>query len=122
VDPAFEIAIARQHRRNDEVVLLDRRRHRRVERTAVAYAGGAAVAGQGEAERFERFQQAGLAQVLRHGPRPWGQARLDGRRDRQTARHGVSGKQTRGHHHRGIGRVRAACDGRDGDGAVANLD
>ena len=59
MDAALEVAVARQHCRDDEVVALDRRRNPGVERSAVADARRAAVADDAEAELLERLEQAG---------------------------------------------------------------
>ena len=58
VDPALEVAVARQDGGRDELVGLDRPGDRLVERAGVADAGRAAVAGQGEAEGRERRRSA----------------------------------------------------------------
>ena len=60
VDAAFEIAIARQHRGGDQIVLVDRLGDLLRQRTGIADAGGAAEADQIEAERVEILLQAGL--------------------------------------------------------------
>ena len=51
MDAPLEVAVARQHGGDHEVVLLDGLRDRLVERTAVADAGRAAVAGERESKR-----------------------------------------------------------------------
>ena len=66
VDPALEVAVARQDRGDDQVVLLDRRGDRLVERPGVADAGRAAVAGQREPERLERRHQPGGLEIAGH--------------------------------------------------------
>ena len=63
MDPALEVAVARQDGRHDQVVGLDRLGDRRVERAGVADAGRAAVAGEGEAEGLERGHQPGRLEV-----------------------------------------------------------
>ena len=75
VDPALEVAVARQDRGDDQVVRLDRRGDRVVERAGVADAGRAAVAGQREAERLERVHQPGGLEVAGHRPRARAPAR-----------------------------------------------
>ena len=82
VDPALEVAVARQHGRDDELVGLDRLRDRLGERAGVADARRAAVAGEREAERRERPHQAGLLEVAGHGLGSRRQRGLDGGRDR----------------------------------------
>ena len=59
IDAALEIAVARQHRRGDEVVLGDGRRNLRRQRAGIADAGGAAEADDVEAELVERLLQLG---------------------------------------------------------------
>ena len=53
LDAPFEVAVAAQHRRDDEIPRFDFRRHVVRQRAAVADAGRAAVADQIEAERVE---------------------------------------------------------------------
>ena len=83
IDAPLEIAIAREHRGRDEIVLGDRRRNRRRQRARIADAGRAAVADDVEAELVERLLQFGgfeiflddLAARRQRGLHP----RLDGR-------------------------------------------
>ena len=65
VDPPLEVAVPREHGRDDEVVLLDGGRDRGVERAGVADARRAAVAREREAELLERRHQAGRLEVAR---------------------------------------------------------
>ena len=58
IDAALEIAVAREHRRGDEIALGDRRRDRLRQRPGIADAGGAAEADEVEAERVEIVLQA----------------------------------------------------------------
>ena len=67
MDAALEVAVARQHGRDDELVALDGAGDLDVERTAVADARRAAVADDAEAELLERLEQAGRRVVLGHG-------------------------------------------------------
>ena len=110
MDPALEVAIPREHGRDDEVVLLDGGRDRGVERAGVADARRAAVAREREAELLERRHQACRLEIPgdRLGARR--QRRLDGRLDPQSARHRVSGEQPRPDHHGRVGRVGAGGD------------
>ena len=59
VHAAFEIAVARQHRGGDQIVLVDRLGNRLRQRAGIADAGGAAIADEVEAERVEIILQAG---------------------------------------------------------------
>ena len=60
LDAALEVAVAAQHRRDDEVARFDLRRHVVRQRTAVADAGRAAVADEVEAELVEIQVEARL--------------------------------------------------------------
>ena len=53
VHAALEVAVAREHRGGDEVVVVDRLRDRLRQRAGIADAGGAAEADEVEAERVE---------------------------------------------------------------------
>ena len=68
MDPALEVAVAREHGRDDQVVRLDRLGDRRVERPGVADARRAAVARQREPERLERRHQPGRLEIARSRP------------------------------------------------------
>ena len=64
VDPALEVAVARQHRDDGEVVVVDGLADLGDQRTGVADAGGAAVADEVEAELVEVRREAGLLVVV----------------------------------------------------------
>ena len=64
VDPALEVAVAREHAGHHQVALVDRLGHRLGQRAAVADAGGAAVAHHVEAELLQVGQQPGRVEVL----------------------------------------------------------
>ena len=64
VDAAFEIAIAREHRGGDEIVVVDRLGILRRQRAGIADAGGAAEADEIEAELVEILLQAGLLEIF----------------------------------------------------------
>ena len=53
VDAGFEVAVPAEHARGDQVVLRDDLFYSRIERAAVAYAGGASVPDQVEAQPVE---------------------------------------------------------------------
>ena len=65
VDPALEVAVARQHRAHDQARLLDRLRDRLGQRPRVPDARRAAVADQVEAELDERLVEAGALRGIR---------------------------------------------------------
>ena len=92
------------------------------ERAGVPDAGGAAVADEVEAERFEVVPEVGLVVVLgddlgagRHGG-------LDPGLAAEAARGSFAGDEAGGEHDVGVGRVGAAGDGGDDDRAVAELE
>ena len=64
VDAAFEVAVARQHRGGDQIVLVDRFGDLLRQRAGIADAGGAAEADEVEAERVEILLQAGLVEIF----------------------------------------------------------
>ena len=66
LDASFEIAIAAQHRGDDQISCVDFRRHVVGQRPAVADARRAAVADQIEAELVEIRLEARLSQILGH--------------------------------------------------------
>ena len=79
LDAAFEVAVAAQHRRDDEPALAHLGGDLVGQRAAVADARRAAVADEVEAELIEIRLQAGLAQVLGDDLRARRQAGLDPR-------------------------------------------
>ena len=120
VDPALEVAVAREDGRRDEPLLLDLVGDRLVERARVADAGRAAVAGQGEAERREGSGEAGALQVGGHRLGAGRQRRLHGRRDPQAPRDRVPGQEAGPDHDGRVRGVRARGDRGDDDRAVAD--
>jgi hypothetical protein len=95
VHPALEVAVAGQNRAGDQVVVVDGLGNRRVERAGVADAGGAAIAGQVEAERIEILLDIGLFQIVGHHLRARRQRGFHPRLDLQTFFERVSGNKTR---------------------------
>ena len=120
VDPALEVAVARQHRGDREVGLVDRGRDLGDERAGVADAGRAAVADEVEAELVEVRRQAGPLVVVGDDLRAGRQRRLDPRLALQALLDGVLGQQRRADHHRRVGGVGARRDRRDRDRAVVD--
>ena len=121
VDPALEVAVARQHRDDREVGVVDDLGDLGRQRAAVADAGRAAVADEVEAELVEVLGQSGAVEVLGHDLRARRQRGLHPRLDLQALLHGVAGEQAGAEHHRGVGGVGAARDRRDHDVAVVEL-
>ena len=64
VDAAFEVAVAREHRDDREVVLVHRVRDAVEQRAGVADAGGAPVSGEVEAQVVERLDESGALEVV----------------------------------------------------------
>jgi hypothetical protein len=60
IDAALEIAVARQHRGDHQIALLDRAGDRLGQRPGIADAGGAAIADEVEAELVEISCRPGL--------------------------------------------------------------
>jgi hypothetical protein len=122
VHPALEIAVARQHRGGDQIIVVDGLRDRRIQRAGVADAGGAAVAHQVEAQGVQILLQAGGRQIVGDHLRPGRQGGLDPRLDRHAQGMGLARHQTRGDQHRGVGGVGAGGDGGDHHVAVAEVE
>src|SRR5450830_427141 len=109
----FEVAVARQHSRSDDVVGGDGGVQFRGQVASVTDTGGAAVSGHAEAQFFQVGQQAGSGQVLGHDARARSQRGLDVRSDFQASFHGFLGQQAGSEHHarvRGVGARRDCSD------------
>src|SRR5262245_28443506 len=65
MDASLKIAVAAQHRGDNEIVLLDGFRYRQRERAAVADASRAAVADQEKAKLLQVTHQTGFDQIIR---------------------------------------------------------
>ena len=122
VDAAFEVAVARQHGGGHQLVGLDRVGQGLGDGAGHAIARGAAETHDMEAKGVERLLKAGLFEYGRDDLTAGRQRGLDPRLDLQPFRHGIAGQQTRRDHVEGIGRVRAARDRRDDDGAVRQFE
>ena len=109
-DAPFEVAVAREHGGDGEVVRIDRLGDLGQQRARIAYAGGAAESHQFVAETIEVVLQPGLFQVVGHhlgtggqrGLHPW--LGLEAFGDR------ITGDEAGGDHDRGIRCVRARGD------------
>ena len=119
VDAAFEVAVAREHGRGDEVVLVDRFGDFLRQRAGIADAGGAAEADQVEAQRVEILLQSRLLVVVGNHLRARRERGLHPRLDREALGNGLFRKQARRDHHARIGGVGAGGDRRNHHIAVA---
>ena len=121
VDAAFEVAVAREHRRRHQIVLVDRLGDFLRQRTGIADAGGAAEADQVEAERVEILLQAGFLVVVGDHLRARRERGLDPRLDLEALGDGLAGQQAGRDHHARIGGVGAGGDRGDHHVAVAEI-
>ena len=110
VDAALEVAVAGQHRRHREVVVVDAPADVLGQRAGVADTSGAAVADQEEAELLQVFHQAGGFEVIGDDLRARRQRGLDPGLGREAALGGLARQETRADHHRGVGGVGARRD------------
>ena len=122
MNAGLEVAVARQHGRTHQVVLVDGRIELGREVAGIADAGGAAVAGKGKAEFFQVRQQPGLCEVFGDDARARRQRGLDVRLHREARFDGFFCEKTGCQQHAGIGGVGAAGDGGDQHVAIANRD
>ena len=122
IDAALEIAVAAEHRYGDEVIVLDGFADGFGQRAAVADAGGAAVADEVEAQRFEIGPETRLFDVIGDDFRAGREAGLHPGLRGQSALDRLLCKQPGAEHQRGIRGVRAACDCGDDHGAVGELE
>ena len=122
VDAALEVAVARQHRGDDQVGVGDGLRDVAGQRAGVADARRAAVADQVEPELVEVFLQAGLGEIIGDDFRAGRQRRLHPRPRVQAALDRVACQQSGADEHRRIRRVGAAGDRGDHHRSVVNVD
>ena len=122
IDAALEIAVAREHRRRDQVARADRRRDRFGQRAGIADAGGAAEADEVEAELVEIGLQPGLRQIFADHLAARRERRLHPRLGLQPLRQGVAGEQPGADHHARVGGVGAGGDRRDHHVAMADIE
>ena len=121
VDPALEVAVAREDGDDREVLGVDDVGDLLRQRPGVPDARRAAVADEVEAERLERLDQARLGVVLHDHLRAGRERGLHPRLDLQPALHRVAGEQAGADHHARVRRVRARGDRGDHDVAVVEL-
>ena len=121
VHAAFEIAVAREHRAGDEVVLVDGLGDFRRQRAGIADAGGAAEAHQVVADLVEVGLQPRLRQIFGDHLRAGRERSLHPRLGLEALGGGFAGEQPRRHHHARIGRVGARSNGGDHHVAVTEV-
>ena len=121
VDAAFEIAVAGQHRRGDQILVVDGLGNLRRQRSRIADAGGAAEANEIVAELVEVLLQARLVEILGDHLRARRERGLHPRLDGEALGHRLAGEQARAHHHARIRRVGARRDRGDHHVAVAEI-
>ena len=109
----FEIAIAGKHLGGDEIVFADGFIDGRGQRAGIAYAGGAAVANEVEAQLIEIFLKTGFVEIIAHHAGTGCEGRLDEGIDAQTAFDGFLSQQTGREHDGWIAGVGATRDGSD---------
>ena len=119
VDAPLEVAIAGQHGGGDQIALADRSGELGVKWSALARAGGAAVAHDMKTQRLQRRHQPLFRQIIADEARAGRERGLDPRRHGKAARHRVARQQPGGQHDRGVGGIGAGGDRRDDDRAVA---
>ena len=117
-DATLEVAVAREHRGDRQIVVVDGLRDLLGQRAGVADAGGAAEAAHEEAQLLEVRPQAGLLVVVGDDLRARGHVGLHPRLGRQALLDGVASQQRRTDHDRRVRGVGAGGDTRDHDGTV----
>ena len=116
----FEVAVARQDRDADQIVLHDRVLDGGIERARTTHAGRAAIPDEVEAELFEIREQPRLLQVLVDDPRSRRERSFDARIYFQSALDGFFSEQPRREHYGRIRRIGARSDRRDQHVAVSS--
>ena len=120
MDPALEVAVAREHGDHGEVVLGHGVRHLLRQRPRVPDARRAPEPHEREAELVEVRREPGRVEVLGHDARTRSERRLDPRLGVQARLDGLLREQAGREHHGGVRRVRAARDRGDHDRAVTD--
>ena len=121
-DAPLEVAVARQHGRDGQVVGVDGLGDLGQQRPGVADAGGAAVADELVAQGVQVVLQPRGLEVVGDDLGARCQRGLDPRFGLEALGHRVAGDQSGGDHHRGVRGVRAAGDRGDGHGAVGQFE
>ena len=121
VDAAFEIAVAGEHRRGDQILVVDGLGDFRRQRPGIADAGGAAEADEVVAELVEVLLQAGLVEIFGDDLRARRERGLDPRLDGQALGHRLARQQPGADHHVRVRGVGAGGDRGDHHVAVAEI-
>ena len=117
----FEIAVAGQHARGDQIILRHRFLNRRGQGTGVADARRATVADEVEPQRIEIPLQPRLREVITHDARAWRERGFHVRGNFQPTLDGLLREQPCAEHHCRVRCVRATRDRRDDHRAVADF-
>ena len=120
IDAALEVAIAAQHRRDDQLAFLHRLGDGLGQRPAVADAGGASVADQIELQLLQIRCQAGVVQIIGHYFGAGRETGLHPGFDFQAFFDSFLGQQTGSDHHGRIRSIGATGDGGDDHRTVLN--
>ena len=118
MNASLEVPVAAQDCGDDETVLVHCLGDGLGQRAAVTDASGAAKSDEVEMQGFEVAQKVSAPEVIDNSAGAGGEARLDVRRDGETALDGVAGKQPGAEHDGRVRGVGAARDSGDYDGAV----
>ena len=121
MDACFEVSVAGEHGRADQVVGDNRFIEGLGEVPRVANAGGAAVGRHMEAQLLQVGQQACLGEVVGHHTAAGRKRSLHPRVGRQPGLHRLLGHKARREQHAGVGGVRAGGDGGNQDIAMAQV-
>ena len=122
LDTPLEVAVARQDRADNQVVVVDRGGDLIGERARVPDARGAAVADEVEAQLVEVLGEAGAIEVVRHDHRPRRKRRLHPGLRLEATLGGLARQQPGRDHDRWVRGVGAARDRRDHDPAVIEVE
>ena len=118
----FEVAVARQDRRRDQIIVVDRRADLRSKRPRIADAGGAAIADQVEADGVQILAQPGGVEIVGHDLASGREAGLDPWLAGEAQRPRLAGDEPGGDQHRRVGGVGAAGDRGDHHVAIADVE
>ena len=102
MDPALEIAVARQHRADYQVAIVDRISNRVGQRTRVTYASGAAVADEVETKRVKIFLQSCRFEIIADDLAAGRERGFDPRLYLEPLGAGVTCHQSSGNQHRWV--------------------
>ena len=101
----FKIAIATQHRRSDQILLVNRGNHRIGQRPAISDTRRTAITHRVKTQLLQIRRQTRLIEIIRHHARTRRQTRLHMCVNLQPLFHRLLRQQAGSHHHRGIARI-----------------